>query len=646
LRSQSYQNWHVLQFVNPNTGLDKDSNQSLEADSRILRHSMPTGGTESIIRTALSYTKYKYIFYINNQDQLAPTFLEKCVWFLESNNNFEFCSSRYLGSTDCFFPGQKEISANSSKIFDSAMFSLLARRKAMEALAEILDSSQEQHDGMGMAAELARRNIWGEIINEQILNRPVHLNQDLDKILSEPATESFKDLDFSTAPVILAPMPYDTISDSINVRNPLAKNENDKRILFVIPWMVPGGADRVNLDWISMLLGKGYQITVCATLKANHLWNSEFTDRTPDVFILNNFIRRTDYPRFLVYIINSRKIDTVIITGSTIGYLLLPFLRAHCPGVSFVDLCHVEEPHWLNGGHPRFGIGYQEALDLNLVTTGHLRSWMMERGADGDRISVCHTGVNVPQRDVSGGERDQAYLEFNLRRDIPVIVFAGRLCPQKRPTFLIDIFKQLEISGSHFQAIVIGDGELRLQVEQKIQDCSLKNSVQMLGSVDHEKWLRALAVADIFLLPSEYEGISIALIEAMAMGVVPVTAAVGGQEELISENSGYLIPHGPGEMEQYVGAISTLIGNSELRREIGDSANLRVIDKFGRDACSAAILGALEKAIENSISSPRNVLSQGLALEMATLAIDYTRMSELAGLLWEQNIAAKSKLNI
>src|SRR5450759_5977130 len=60
---------------------------------------------------------------------------------------------------------------------------------------------------------------------------------------------------------------------------------------------------------------------------------------------------------FLVYLIRSRQIDAVLVAGSTIGYKLLPYLRSHCPGTTFVDLCQVkawigklgEDKQWLAG---------------------------------------------------------------------------------------------------------------------------------------------------------------------------------------------------------------------------------------------------------------------------------------------------------
>ena len=130
-------------------------------------------------------------------------------------------------------------------------------------------------------------------------------------------------------------------------------------------------------------------------MSAQAPWEHQFSRFTPDVFVLPNILHATDYPRFLAYLIQSRKIDTVIITRSTSATISFPVSRAVSPGVAFVDMCHVEEPHWLNGGHPRFGVGYQDVPELNVLTNKHLAGWMEDRGADGGRIRVMYTGVRV-----------------------------------------------------------------------------------------------------------------------------------------------------------------------------------------------------------------------------------------------------------
>ena len=125
-------------------------------------------------------------------------------------------------------------------------------------------------------------------------------------------------------------------------------------------------------------------------------------------------VKSVEFRRLIIILIRSRERDTRRYTGSTLGYPRLPYLLAFCESVTFFDLCHVEEPHWLNGGHPRFGAGYQDALDLNLVTTAHLREWMVGRGAERQRISVCHSGIDAASYVDAGAIRTRVRAELDL----------------------------------------------------------------------------------------------------------------------------------------------------------------------------------------------------------------------------------------
>ena len=399
--------------------------------------------------------------------------------------------------------------------------------------------------------------------------------------------------------------------------------------MFIVPWMVEGGADRVNLDLIEGLISKGHDITICATLHADHQWEHEFTRFTPDVFVLPNILRASDYPRFLAYLIQSRQIDTVVITGSTIGYQLLPYLRAVAPSVAFVDMCHVEEPHWLNGGHPRFGVGYQDELDLNIVTTKHLAKWMKGLGADGTRIKVMYSGVRSAQANRLAEVRDLIRTELNIPADFPVIVFAGRICEQKRPAMLAKIFKAAHDHGLKFRALVIGDGDLKAELKALLRKYHLTENVLMLGSVPHQRWLDILVASDILLMPSQYEGISIALLEAMAAGVVPVVAKVGGQEEIVSQDAGVLIPHGDNELQEYLDAIRRLLANTAELQQMSKQCKAIAASKLSWAGMIDNFLALLDEAHQLRIDHPRYPISLGFGRELASLSLECKRLGEL-----------------
>ena len=615
------------------------------SDARIKLIVQENAGPAAARNKAFRHSSGRYVCLLDSDDMLEPTFIEKCIWFLESNPNFGFCNTWSVNFGDeeflwrvGFERGGAHLEANSGPPMS------LIRRTAFEASGGFDESIRFGHEDWDFWLALAKAGYWGHTLPEfQAWYRKRASGRFHQVMHSHSAHRDFEALiarkyaglkSSFPSPVIKSPEPYENVSSEIPFGNRLTRPESIRHILFLVPWMVTGGADKVNLDWVAALSRNGYRVTLCATLEANHDWLSEFAKLTPDIFILPNFLRTADYPRFLRYLIDSRRIDTVLITGSTFGYQILPYLRCHCPDVSFLDLCHVEEPHWMNGGHPRFGVGYQEMLDLNLVTTAHLRKWMAERGAALERIEVCHSGIDVAALDATAPARERARQALGLDDDIPVIVFAGRLCEQKRPDFLADILQALAARGTDFRALIIGDGELRPALEDRLRQARLTDSVCLLGTVGHGTWLQALAAADIFLLPSAYEGISVALQEAMALGVVPVTAAVGGQEESVTPECGFLIPRGEHELETYADVLIRLIADEPLRQTMGRTCRARIVERFGQDATTATLLSALGHARDLTATRPRAAVSRGFAQELATLAVEYTRLNGVAATLW------------
>lgn len=651
LKAQSLQNWEWVIVDDGST--DADSVRRLHdiasGDQRIKIFRQENAGPAAARNTAFRHSSGRYLCLLDSDDMIEPTYMEKCVWFLDSNPDFAFCNSwsvvfgenEFLWAQG-FERGKECLQANSGPPIS------VIRSCAYDAVGGFDESIRFGHEDWDFWLSMANAGHWGYTLPEYLqwyrkrasgrfeqIMRSGNTNDEFEKYIKKKYSNLEKNF---PSPQRRHPQPFESIETVASVRNPLAnKDATGRRVMFLVPWMVTGGADRVNLDLIEGLVNQDYDVTVCATLYTKHDWKHRFGELTPDVFVLPDFLHQSDYPRFLSYLIASRKIDVVVITGSTIGYLLLPYLRAHSSGAAFVDLCHVEEPHWQNGGHPRFSVGYQEALDLNIVTTSHLACWMEERGADRSRIRLLYTGVNEREKSALLAQRGSERAELGVSDDVPLIIFAGRICQQKRPALLAEILKATQEAGLKFHALIVGDGELRSMLEGLIQKYQLQSHVTMLGAQPHERWLSLLAASDIFLLPSDYEGISVALLEAMAAGVVPVVSYVGGQEELVESDAGFLIPHGDEECSRYVETMRFLLTNPERCQIMGERCRVLVSSRFSKKITLSTFEAILDESIHLATSSPRTISSLGLAREQATFAMEFNRLSNVADWLWAQN---------
>ena len=405
----------------------------------------------------------------------------------------------------------------------------------------------------------------------------------------------------------------------------------------IIPWMAMGGADKFNLDLVVQLQKRGYEISIATTLPGNYQWCREFAALTPDIFILPHFLRIIDYPRFLHYLIRSRQADVVLISNSEIGYKLLPYLRSRCPEVTFVDFCHMEEEYWNNGGYPRLSVGYQELLDLNIVSSSHLEDWMVRRGAAPEQIEVCYTNIDPDEFAPSPDFRSKGRAKWGIPPEVPVILYAGRLCDQKQPKVFARVMRELKSRGLHFRCLVAGDGEYKKWLSRYLWRHCLKKHVRLLGAVSNREMRDLLAVSDIFFMPSKMEGISLAIYEAMATGVVPVSADVGGQRELVTPECGILIER-RGESEEvkaYADALEKLIRSPELRKSMGAEARKRVSTLFHIDQMGKRTDELLKRAQELHLICPKPIPGKGLALEHTVQVLEYERLAQASRSLWK-----------
>jgi len=387
----------------------------------------------------------------------------------------------------------------------------------------------------------------------------------------------------------------------------------------ILPWLDMGGADKFNLDLAEQLADRGFAITICTTRESDNSWLPHFTEVTPDIFTRDNSPDLADYPKFLVELIDSRKIDVVLISNSTLGYELLPYLRSRCTGVTFVDYNHIWEEYWRDGGHPRSAVDYQDLLDLNIVSNRDLKKRMVREGADASRIEVCYTNIDAERWDPSKYSRSEIRRALAVPEGEPLILFAGRLSAQKRPQLLATILHELARENLRFRCVVAGAGPEQRFLQLFILRHGLRGRVRLVGGVGNERIRELMAAADIFLLPSYWEGIALTLFEAMAMEVVPVSADVGGQRELVTTECGFLVHRGEDELQEYVSVLKCLIESPEERAAMGAAGRQRILEHFTIDRMGDRMVELLETARDLARTRPRPEASTGMNLRPAVL---------------------------
>lgn len=161
-----------------------------------------------------------------------------------------------------------------------------------------------------------------------------------------------------------------------------------------------------------------------------------------------------------------------------------------------------------------------------------------------------------------------------------VVTTVGRLTGIKQHGLFLEAFAAVAAEEPDAIALIVGDGELRGDIEARAAELGLTGRVRMLG------WRRDLetinAGTDVFLLTSRNEGTPVALIEAMASGVPGVSTNVGGVKDVInSTDVGRLAAFG--DAPALAAAILELLRSEPLRRQVGQAARAHVLNRYSVD---------------------------------------------------------------
>jgi len=206
--------------------------------------------------------------------------------------------------------------------------------------------------------------------------------------------------------------------------------------------------------------------------------------------------------------------------------------------------------------------------DAVVIFSSEQRRILSECGVAPERIHVIPNGVNTGVfRPGPSACKEELGAEL-------LVVYCGRLDPEKNVGLLLQAFHSLQLPAS-CKLVVVGNGveyeRLRRQYEGE--------TTVFKGLVDSkESLIDILRAGDVFVLPSEVEGLSIALLEAMACGMATIATDVGGDGEAL-RGAGILIE--PNDMQSQLSlALRILLENPSLRQSLGKQARRRTVSRY------------------------------------------------------------------
>jgi glycosyltransferase involved in cell wall biosynthesis len=223
-----------------------------------------------------------------------------------------------------------------------------------------------------------------------------------------------------------------------------------------------------------------------------------------------------------------------------------------------------EAKSWLTG------YLYNRRVDGVVAISRTIRDLLVSAGVAPRRIRLIHSGIDPrrydrqPDRPMGGA-------------DVTVVGCLARLEERKGHRFLLEAAACLKARGLNLKYQIAGDGPSRAQLEQLTRQLGLRDEVRFLGFVaDTAEFLTKI---DMFVMPSLFEGLGVAALEAMAARRAVIATSAGGLAESVVDGiTGILVP--PGEPTALAEAIAKLVRAPSLAAEMGRQGRERVMQHF------------------------------------------------------------------
>jgi glycosyltransferase involved in cell wall biosynthesis len=242
-----------------------------------------------------------------------------------------------------------------------------------------------------------------------------------------------------------------------------------------------------------------------------------------------------------------------------------------------------------------------------IVTSRATASRLAEYGVAGDRLAIVEPGTDAaPLARGSGASADPSPIDGQLSALSPqpsglrvALLCVATLTPRKAHELLLRALAA--IPSRNWRLACAGSLELDPQTASRvlaqIHEHRLDDRVSLLGDLDTPTLAREYDRADLFVLPTLYEGFGMAVAEALARGLPVVSTRTGGIADLVGDEAGIVVP--PGDLPAMTGALARVIGDAELRARLAGGAR-GVRDRLPTwDASTASMARVLERVMDS-----------------------------------------------
>ena len=336
-----------------------------------------------------------------------------------------------------------------------------------------------------------------------------------------------------------------------------------------------GGAESLALNVSSLLReDKRFSVSLCGMFGSMGPLSDVASQRGVNAFSLDAL--RLGKVRTVAELYRLFRLEGVAVAQVHGAYLLQYVMPAALlAGVAVVYTEHAKHSLSKHARLRRMANLHGRLFGKMVCVSENLRGFMIDVvGLRPDRIEVIPNGIDLSRFAHSVHERIQ-------QNEGVVIGTVARLTEAKDHGNLLRAFATVHNEMPDVRLRLVGDGELRQEVESLVSTLRLEDAVEMTGKRSDIPQL--LAGMDIFVLPSRREGYPVSVIEAMACGRPVVATDVGGVREIIDDGvDGIVVP--PEDSAALAAAMLALVRDPEGRSRLGKCAGRKACENFSDQA--------------------------------------------------------------
>ncbi len=364
-----------------------------------------------------------------------------------------------------------------------------------------------------------------------------------------------------------------------------------KKILFIIPSLTGGGAEKVLIDVLQNMNNNRYEVTLCLKWQTGpylkdipsavkvcsvHGNDNKLLERTWSVFkklhlfyvmkklSLYGIFHALFYKSVFTALFGDEEFDTIVsfMEGESVKYHSYIMNKA-VRNISWVHI-DLKKKHWsldfFKNGQDELA-AYRKMDKIVCVSEDVKRTFaelypLLER-----KCAVVYNPIDHERITREAANRQIEKRKFT-------ICMVGRLNAQKRYDKALEVARRLKQDQYDTDFWILGDGELLPYLKQTVKEYHLEDSFRFLGFIKAP--YSYMKTADIFLSTSDAEGFSLTLCEAFCLGTPAVCTATAGPTELIGQSVGGLLTDG--DIDSIYNGLKLMIDNESLRKKCSENA--------------------------------------------------------------------------